>query len=129
MIDIKFFLINILKEKIDADITLYTGRQDEKEEKSILISNDTKQEKMEMYNQTYFKQNISINILWNGNYTQTRNKALEIYNVIKSISKVLYDENTLIVRCKMSDDFPKDSNGTEKIYAQKIDFQIQYITK
>ena len=129
MIDIKDFLVNILDEKIDADISLYTGRQDEKEEKSLLISNDTKQDGMKLYNQNYFKQNISVVIRWNGNYTETRHKALEIYNVIKSISKVLYDENTLIVRCLMTDDCPKDANGTDKIYAQKIDFQIQYVTK
>ena len=129
MIDIKDFLINILDEKIDADITLHTGRQDDKEEKSLLISNDMKQDNMKLYNQNYFKQNVSVTVLWNGNYTETRHKSLEIYNVIKSISRVLYDENTLIVRCMMSDDFPKDAKGTDKIYAQKIDFQIQYVTK
>lgn len=127
MIDIKDFLINILKERIDTDITLHTGRQDDKEEKSLFISNSSNQDKTELYNQTYFKQNISMVINWNDNYTETRKKCLEIYKSLKSINKFIIDDNTIIINCEMKDNFPNDYQSKTKIYKQKIDFTIRYM--
>lgn len=127
MIDIKDFLINILKDRIDTDITLHTGRQDDKEEKSLFISNSSNQDKTELYNQTYFKQNISMVINWNDNYTETRKKCLEIYEALKSINKFIVDDNTIIINCEMKDNFPNDYQSKTKVYKQKIDFTIRYM--
>jgi hypothetical protein len=125
MIDIKDFLVNILKDRIDSNISLHTGRQDE--EKSLLILNNNNQANFKLYNQNYFKQNIQIVINWNDNYTETRQKALEIYNVISNIDKVEYDEHTMIIDCSMFDDFPQDNTNNSKIYSQRFNFQIRYI--
>ena len=126
MLDIKDFLLNILKDKLDPGIEFQTGRLDEKE-KSVFITNDVEQVKEKTYNAKYFKQNIAIILHWNDNYTQTRKKALEIYKIIKSLSMELCDENTMIIKCKMDDDFPSDYKTKIKIYAQEIDFQVLYI--
>lgn len=125
MIDIKDFLVNILKDRIDPNISLHTGRQDE--EKSLLILNNNNQPNFKLYNQSYFKQNIQIVINWNDNYTETRQKALEIYNVISNIDKAEYDEHTMIINCLMVDDFPQDNTNNSKIYSQRFNFQIRYI--
>lgn len=126
MLDIKDFLLNILKDKLDPGIEFQTGRLDEKE-KSVFITNDVEQVKEKTYNAKYFKQNIAIILHWNDNYTETRKKALEIYKIIKSLSMELCDENTMIIKCKMDDDFPSDYKTKIKIYAQEIDFQVLYI--
>lgn len=126
MLDIKDFLLNILKDKLDPGIEFQTGRLDEKE-KSVFITNDVEQVKEKAYNAKYFKQNIAIILHWNDNYTETRKKALEIYKIIKSLSMELCDENTMIIKCKMDDDFPSDYKTKIKIYAQEIDFQVLYI--
>lgn len=129
MIDIKNFILNILKDNIDPDIKYTTGKQNEDIEKSIFISNKDSDNKNKLYNPTFFTQELSLILNWNDNYTETREVALEIYEFIEDIENVLYDENTLIVRCVMHNDFPSDINSNKKIYSQKIDFQLQYCTK
>ena len=130
MIDIKDFLLNVLKENIDDSFTEYAfSDKNQKEEKSLYISNMVDQDNEKLFYPLYYKQNISIVVRWETNYTETRKKATEIYDYIKSISRVLLNEDTLIIRCVMLDKFPIDYRSKTKIYAQEIRFQVQYTTK
>lgn len=128
MIDIKKFLTDILKDKIDEQISMSTGRQNEEIEKSIFIKNRTTNDRNTYYNQKYFKQNLSMTITWSDNYTETRENAIKVYDILCGINKVLYDENTLIIRCDMDNDYPVDVSS-KKIYSQQIDFTIHYCIK
>lgn len=130
MIDIKKFILEILKNRLNDEIQFQTGKKNNDIEKSIFIENIASDYNNMYYSQTFFKQDLRMTINWSENYTETREQALNIYNIIKSIEKVLYDENTLIVRCKMLTDFPTDNNtSNNKIYSQNIDFQIQYAVR
>lgn len=126
MLDIKDFLEDILKEKYGSDFKNYHTGKLETEEYSIFITNDVEQDDRKMYNAKFERQNISIIIHWNDSYTITRQKALEIYNYIKSLRNVVCDENIVIVHCIMDDDFPTDFKSKNTIYAQEISFQVLY---
>lgn len=129
MIDLEKFLLDILQDKIDDEIQLRTGRRNETLEKRIYINNNTGTDKYELYDQTFFKQDTSLIINWNESYTDTVAKAKDIFDIIKNLNKVIYDDNTLIVRCVMATDTPQDIKNNDKIYAQLINFQIQYVIR
>lgn len=126
MIDIKKFMLEILKERLDDDIKFQTGRLNEQMKKSIFIENIESDYNNMYYQQKNFKQDLRMTINWSTDYTETRRKALDIYNIVRGISMILYDENTLIVKCKMLSDFPSDVLNDNEIYSQSIEFQIQY---
>lgn len=128
MIDIKKFLVEILKDKIDKDIKMSTGRQNEEIPKSIFLKNRSSNDSNRFYSQNYFRQNLSLIINWSEDYTETRKQAMNIYNVLNELNNELYDENTLIVKCEMENDFPLDINS-KQIYAQQIDFKLHYAIK
>jgi len=129
MIDIKKFMLDVLKERIDDDIKFQTGKRNEEMKKSIYIENIDSNYKNMYFSQNNFKQDLRMTINWSDDYTETRNKALEIYNIVKGINLVLYDENTLIIGCRMLTDFPADMLTDNVIYSQMIEFQIRYCTR
>lgn len=126
MIDIKKFLVDILAEKIDPDIKLATGRQNEEIEKTVFIKNRESNDAYRYYKQDYFRQNCSIIVTWSENYTETREKAYEIFEALQEIKNIEYDEHTMIIKCEMESDFPDDVQS-KKIYSQQIDFKIHYV--
>jgi hypothetical protein len=129
MIDIKKFLLDVLKNQIDADINLSTGRYDDAIEKSILIQNRQTRSKNTSFNQCNFSQNLTLIVNWNNNYTETRENVLKIYEVISNIKNIIYDENTLITKCVMESDFPEDKNNNKQIYTQQFNFKLDYVKK